>query len=256
MKRWTFTTYGVFCHLLFFATFAYLLGFVGNVLVPKGIDSPPSGPVAEAVTIDLLLIAAFGLQHSIMARPAFKRIWTRVIPRPIERSTYVLASCLVTALLIWQWRAVDLVIWDVRHPVARTMLWGLFASGWLLVPAVSMMIDHFDLLGTRQVWLHLRGREYTHLPFRTPMLYSRIRHPLYLGWGIAFWATPTMTLGHLLFAATMTAYMALAVIFEERDLVDHFGADYEEYRRRVPKILPRLSPSTPAAAPPPVAGHP
>src|SRR5262249_46664358 len=147
VKRWIFYTYGVACHLLFFATFGYLLGFVGNVLVPKSIDSSPPGSVASAVAINLLLIAAFGLQHSIMARPAFKRFWTRIIPEPIERSTYVLASCAVTFLLIWQWRTIDLVVWDVQHPVARPLLWGLFATGWLLVPAVSLMIDHFDLFG-------------------------------------------------------------------------------------------------------------
>ena len=241
MKRWLFYIYGVVCHLLFFATFAYLLGFVGNVLVPKSIDSSPSASVGTAVAIDLVLIAIFALQHSVMARPAFKRVWTRIIPHPIERSTYVLASCIVTIVLIWGWQAVDMVIWDVQHPVARGFLWGLFATGWLLVPAVSLMIDHFDLFGTRQVWLFLRGREYTHLPFRTPMLYNRIRHPLYVGWATAFWATPTMTLGHFLFATTMTAYMALAVRFEERDLVEHFGHRYENYRQRVPMFLPRLN---------------
>jgi protein-S-isoprenylcysteine O-methyltransferase Ste14 len=246
MRR-IFYAYGVACYLLFFATFAYLLGFVGNVLVPKSIDSAPSGSVAAAVAIDLTLIAAFALQHSVMARPAFKRIWTRVVPQPIERSTYVLASCIVTAALIWGWRSVDIVVWDVRHPVARGLLWGLFATGWALIPAVSLMIDHFDLFGTRQVWLYLRGREYTHLPFRTPMLYNRIRHPLYVGWATAFWAAPTMTLGHLLFAAAMTTYMALAVWFEERDLVDHFGPEYEDYRRRVPMFVPRLSRGGPAA---------
>jgi protein-S-isoprenylcysteine O-methyltransferase Ste14 len=240
MKRWLFYVYGVTCHLLFFVVFAYFLGFVGNVVVPKSIDSPPSGSLARAIAIDLLLITVFALQHSIMARPAFKTVWTRIIPQPIERTTYVLASCLVTVLLMWGWQAVDLVIWDVRNPMGRTLLYALFATGWFLVPAVSLMIDHFDLFGTRQVWLYLRGREYTSLPFRTPMLYERIRHPLYVGWATAFWATPTMTLGHLVFAAAMTAYMAVAVLFEERDLVEHFGDQYEEYRRRVPKFFPRL----------------
>ena len=240
MKRWSFYLYGIGCYLLFFAVFAYFFGFVGNVLVPKTIDSSPSGSVASAAAIDLLLIGGFALQHSVMARPGFKRIWTRIVPTPIERSTYVLASCIVTVALMWQWRAIDLVIWDVRNPLARMLLWGLFASGWLLVPVVSLMISHTDLFGLRQVWLHLRGREYTHLPFRTPMLYARIRHPLYVGWATAFWATPTMTLGHLLFAVAMTAYMALAVLFEERDLAAHFGRQYEDYRRRVPKFVPRL----------------
>lgn len=241
MKRWSFYVYGIACYLLFFSVFAYFFGFVGDVLVPKTIDSPPSGPVASAVAIDLLLVAGFALQHSVMARPGFKRIWTRVVPEPIERSTYVLASCLVTIALMWGWRPIDAVIWDVRNPAARMFLWGLFASGWLLVPGVSLMISHTDLFGLRQVWLHLRGREYTHLPFRTPMLYASIRHPLYVGWATAFWATPTMTAGHLLFAVAMTAYMALAVLFEERDLSAHFGGPYDDYRRRVPKFVPRLS---------------
>jgi protein-S-isoprenylcysteine O-methyltransferase Ste14 len=247
MKRWAFLIYGITCHLLFFATFAYLLGFVGNVLVPKTIDSFPSGPIATSLVIDVLLIAAFGLQHSVMARPAFKRVWTRIVPQPIERTTYVLASCFVTVLMIWQWRAIDVVVWDVQSTAARAVLWGIFASGWLLVPAVSLMIDHFDLFGTRQVWLHLRGREYKSLPFRTPMLYSRIRHPLYVGWAIAFWAAPTMTVGHFLFATALTIYMAVAVWFEERDLVEHFGHEYTEYQKRVPMVIPRLSRSTVSA---------
>lgn len=249
MRRWIFYIYGVACYLLFFATSAYFFGFLGNVMVPKSIDSSPSGPFAAALAIDLLLIAAFAAQHSIMARPAFKEIWTRIVPQPIERSTYVLASCIATIALMWGWRAVDAVVWDIRHPVARPILWGLFATGWLLVPAATLMIDHFDLFGMRQVWLYLRGRDYSHPPFRTPLLYSRIRHPLYLGWATAFWATPTMTLGHLLFAAAMSTYMAVAVRFEERDLVAHFGRRYEDYRRRVPMIVPRLSRRDPAASP-------
>lgn len=241
MKRWAFLVYGITCHVLFLGVFVYLLGFVGNVGVPKSIDSSPSGAVGASLAIDLLLIAVFGLQHSIMARPGFKAVWTRIIPQPIERSTYVLASNVVTVLLMWQWRAVDVVVWNVENTVARGLLWGIFGTGWLLVPAVSLMIDHFDLFGTRQVWLHARGREYTNRPFRTPMLYKRIRHPLYVGWAIAFWATPTMTVGHFVFALTLTIYMAVAVYFEERDLVDHFGREYEEYRRRVPMVIPRLA---------------
>jgi protein-S-isoprenylcysteine O-methyltransferase Ste14 len=162
------------------------------------------------------------------------------VPQAIERSTYVYASCAATIFLIWQWRAVDLVVWDVRQPAGRWLLYGLFAAGWLMVPAVTLMIHHFDLFGTRQVWLYLRGREYTSLPFRTPLLYSQIRHPLYVGWAIFFWATPTMTAGHLLLAAGMTGYMLLAVVFEERDLIAHFGRQYEDYRKRVPMFVPSL----------------
>jgi protein-S-isoprenylcysteine O-methyltransferase Ste14 len=249
MKRWAFFIYGVIGHLGFLAVYAWLAAFVGNLLVKRSIDSPATGSVARSLVIDLGLIVLFGLQHSIMARPAFKQVWTRIVPQPIERSTYVFVSNAVTILLMWQWRAVDLVVWDVEHPAGRWLLYGLFATGWLMVPTVSLMINHFDLFGTRQVWLYLRGREYTSLPFRTPMLYSQIRHPLYIGWALAFWATPTMTVGHLLLAAGMTAYMLLAVVFEERDLLAHFGRQYEEYRNRVPMFVPRLRPARPAPQP-------
>jgi methanethiol S-methyltransferase len=241
MKRWFFFLYGVGCHVLFFGTFAYLVGFVGNILVPKTIDTPMAGASGPAIAIDLLLLGLFAAQHSIMARPAFKRIWTRIVPEPIERSTYVLASCLVTFILVWQWRGIDTVVWDVQQPELRALLWGLFAIGWLLVPFVSLLINHFDLFGTRQVWLHLKGREYESLPFREPLFYKRVRHPLYIGWATAFWATPTMTVGHSLFAVVLTVYMGLAAVIEERDLVDHFGHQYEQYRRRVPMFVPKLA---------------
>jgi protein-S-isoprenylcysteine O-methyltransferase Ste14 len=253
MKRMTFFIYGVTAHLCFLATYAWLACFVGNLLVERAIDSHSAGSVALALVLDLGLIVLFGLQHSIMARPGFKQVWTRIVPQPIERSTYVFASCVVTILLIWQWRPVDLIVWDVQHPAGRWLLYGLFTVGWLMVPTVSLMIHHFDLFGTRQVWLYLRGREYTPLPFRTPMLYSQIRHPLYVGWAIAFWATPTMTVGHLLLAAGMTGYMLLAVVFEERDLIAHFGRQYEEYRARVPMFVPGLRPAQRASQPEPEA---
>jgi protein-S-isoprenylcysteine O-methyltransferase Ste14 len=240
MKRTAFFVYGVTAHLCFLATYAWLACFVGNLLVAHSVDSPVTGSLLPALLIDLGLIVVFGLQHSIMARPGFKEVWTKIVPRPIERSTYVFATCVVTVLLIWQWRAVDLVVWDVQNTVGRWLLHGLFAFGWLMVPAVSLMINHFDLFGTRQVWLYLRGREYTSLPFRTPMLYAHMRHPLYVGWAIAFWATPTMTVGHLLLAAGMTGYMLVALVFEERDLIAHFGRQYEEYRDRVPMFVPRV----------------
>jgi protein-S-isoprenylcysteine O-methyltransferase Ste14 len=238
MKRWLFFAYGVACYAAFGATYAYLCGFTGNLLVPKSIDRPAATPTATAAAIDVLLLAAFGLQHSIMARPAFKRRWTRIVPQPIERATYVLASCLALGILVWLWRPINIVLWDVEQPVGRAVLWALFAAGWLMVPIVSLMISHFDLFGLRQVWLHLRGRDVTPLAFRTPYLYAHIRHPLYVGWALAFWATPTMTLGHLLYAGVLTAYMALAALVEERDLIAHFGPQYEEYRRRVPRYVP------------------
>jgi protein-S-isoprenylcysteine O-methyltransferase Ste14 len=241
MKRWLFFLYGVACHVLFLGTFAYMVGFVGNLLVPKSIDSGGTTATAGAIAVNLLLLGLFAMQHTVMARPAFKRVWTQIVPQPIERSTYVLLSCVVLFVLMWQWRAINTVVWDVDQPVFHAALWSLFGVGWLLVPAASLLIDHFDLFGTRQVWLHLRGRAYAALPFRTPLLYKSVRHPLYIGWAIAFWVTPTMTVGHLLFAGVLTVYMGLAALVEERDLVNHFGPKYEQYRRRVPMFVPRLA---------------
>jgi protein-S-isoprenylcysteine O-methyltransferase Ste14 len=246
MRRWLFFAYGVACHLLFLGTFVYMAGFVGNFLVSKSIDSTHSGPIGKSILIDVLLLALFAAQHSVMARPAFKRVWTRIIPQPIERSTYVLVSCLVTFLMLWQWRGIDLVVWNAHHPMLRGLLWSLFASGWLLVTLATFLINHFDLFGTRQVWLYLRGKDYRALPFQVPSLYKHMRHPLYVGWAIAFWATPTMTAGHLLFASLLTGYMGLATVFEERDLITYFGDQYESYRRQVPRFVPRWK--TPKAA--------
>jgi len=240
MKRWAALAYGVACHLLFLAVYAYFCAFTGNLFVSKSIDSATSSALGPALAINLALLLAFGWSHSIMARPAFKRVWTRIVPAPIERSTYVLVSCLMLALLMWQWRAMPAVIWDVQNSLGRGILWALFAVGWLLVPVVSLMIDHFDLFGTRQVWLYFQGREYEPLAFRTPLLYAHVRHPLYIGWGLAFWATPTMTAGHLLFAVVLTLYMGLATLVEERDLIAHFGEQYLHYRQHVPRFFPRL----------------
>jgi protein-S-isoprenylcysteine O-methyltransferase Ste14 len=241
MKRMSFFLYGVGAHLAFLAVYAYLAGFVGNFLVPKSIDSGERGAIAWALVADLGLIALFGLQHSIMARPWWKAIWTRIVPAPIERSTYVWISNVLVVLLVWLWQPIGVTVWDVQQPIGRAALTSLFAIGWLLVPLASLMIDHFDLFGTRQVWLHLRGREYAPPAFRTPLLYGKVRHPLYVGWMIAFWATPTMTLGHLIFAAALTCYMLIAVRFEERDLSTIYGREYADYQRRVPGFLPRLA---------------
>ncbi len=240
MKRWLFFAYGVGCHMLFLGTYAWMVGFVGNLGVPKSIDSSTGDSPAVATTINLALLALFAVQHSVMARPGFKQVWTRFVPQPIERSTYVLASCLVTILVMWQWRGMSAVVWDVQGPVARSAMWALFAAGWLAVPAVTLLLNHFDLFGTRQVWLFLRGRPSSPLPFRVPMVYKRVRHPLYLGWMAAFWFTPTMTVGHLLFASVLTGYMLAAALIEERDLVAHFGRTYREYQSRVPMFVPRL----------------
>jgi protein-S-isoprenylcysteine O-methyltransferase Ste14 len=215
------------------------LGF--DYLVPITINTTREGSVTSAVVVNLLLLTLFAGQHSIMARPAFKRVWTKLIPKPIERSTYVLVSCLVTILLMWQWRGIDTVVWEIQAPALRTAMWALFAIGWLMVPTVSLMIDHFDLFGTRQVWLYFTGRENKPLDFRTPLAYGVVRHPLYVAWGAAFWFIPTMTVGHLLFAGVMTVYMGLAAIIEERDLVAHFGDEYKDYRRNVPMFIPSLS---------------
>jgi protein-S-isoprenylcysteine O-methyltransferase Ste14 len=241
MKRWLFLAYGIAGHATFLATYAYMAGFVGNVFVPKSIDAPAGVDTAKAVAINLLLVAMFAVQHSVMARPAFKRLWTRFVPQPIERATYVWVANAATILLMWQWQPIDAVVWEAKQPVVRGMLWSLFAAGWLAVPLVSLMINHFDLFGTRQVWLFWRNKPYTDLPFRTPAAYAHVRHPLYLGWGLLFWAIPTMTVGHLLFAASLTAYMMLAAIVEERDLIVHFGQLYEDYRLRVPMFVPKLS---------------
>ena len=239
MKRWAYFAYGVAGHLVFLAAYVWFAGFVGNWFVPWSIDSPASVSMPAAWAINLTLIAAFGLQHSLMARPAFKAWWTRLVPPPIERSTYVWFSNALLIALMAFWQGIDVVIWNVEQPLGRAILWVLFAAGWLMVPAATFMINHFDLFGTRQVWLHLQGRPYEPLPFRTPLLYDKVRHPLYLGWALAFWATPTMTLGHLVFAGAMTLYMVIAVRFEERDLVEYFGEAYRAYQRRVPKFVPR-----------------
>jgi protein-S-isoprenylcysteine O-methyltransferase Ste14 len=246
MKRWMFFAYGLVCYLMFFAVYAYFCGFTGNLLVPKSIDAPAQPTATASLAVNLALLLAFGWSHSVMARPAFKRYWTRLVPQPIERSTYVLVSSLMLALLMWQWRPMAAVVWNIESDAGRALMWAMFAAGWLMVPAVSLMINHFDLFGMRQVWLYFLGRPYEPLPFRTPMLYSRVRHPLYIGWAMAFWASPTMSAGHLLFASVLTAYMGLAALVEERDLIAHFGDQYLQYRRDVPRFVPRLRAAAPA----------
>ena len=252
MQRRMFFVFGVACHALFFVVFAYMAGFVGNFLVPKTIDSPlRDGSVVISVLIDLGLLAAFCVPHSIMARPGFKRWWTTLVPSAIERSVYVLVSNVLMILLLVLWRPIGPVIYDLKSPIARSAIWGLFATGWLLVPVASLMISHFDLFGSRQVWLHLQQKAYTYLPFHTPMLYKIIRHPLYLGWMISFWATPTLSAGHVMFATFMTLYMLAAIPIEERDLIAAYGEKYQQYRRRVPALIPGLKrredPATDAA---------
>ncbi len=238
MKRHLFLAYGLVCYTLFLAAYVYLAGFVGNFLVPKSMDGPAQGSFVAALLINLSLVAAFSVSHSVMARPWFKRWWTQFVPKPIERSTYVLVSTLFLALLMWQWRPMGGIIWDVQSPTGRAILYGLFALGWLGVPLVSLLINHFDLFGLRQVWLHAKQKDYTHLPFRVPGVYRIVRHPLYVAWILFFWATPTMTVAHLVFAAGLTAYILIAIPFEERDLVAHHGEQYKRYRKQVPALIP------------------
>jgi protein-S-isoprenylcysteine O-methyltransferase Ste14 len=239
MSRVAVFVYGLVAYAVFFGTFLYAAGFVGNILVPKSLDSAPSAPLGTALLVNLALLGVFAVQHSVMARPAFKRLLTRVIPRAAERSTYVLASSLALILLFWGWSPLGGVVWDIQHPAGRMVMYTLFAFGWLLVLVTTFLINHFDLFGLRQVWLHLRGREYTALPFVTPGPYRLVRHPLYVGWLFAFWATPTMTAAHLLFAVATTAYILIAIQLEERDLVDAHP-EYAAYRTRVPMLVPSV----------------
>jgi protein-S-isoprenylcysteine O-methyltransferase Ste14 len=239
MKRILVFGYGVIAYAISFLTTLYAVGFVGNLVVPKSMDSAPQMPFWWALILDTALLGVFAHQHSVMARPAFKAWWTRIVPEPMERSTYVLFTSLALILLFWQWQPIGAVVWDVQDPIARGILYGLFASGWLLVLVTTFLINHFDLFGLRQVWLYLRDKPYTSLRFVTPGPYRMVRHPLYVGWLFAFWATPTMTATHLVFAIGTTAYILIAIQFEERDLIQAHGGDYAAYRKRVPMLLPR-----------------
>lgn len=244
MRRLLSLSFALACHGLFLGVYAWMAAFVGNFsfgFLPT-LDGPATMDLAPAIAIDVALALLFALQHSVMARPRFKQWWTRIVPAQLERSFYVLASCLAVAALMLFWQPVGGVVWDVQSPIGRTFLTILFALGWFLVPAVTFLLNHFDLLGTRQAWLYFRGKQYTSLAFRTPGPYRFVRHPLYVGWLIAFWATPTMTVTHLLFAGLMTAYILAAIPIEERDLIAHHGETYASYRRRVGMLIPRLRP--------------
>lgn len=237
-KRIAFFAYGTFSYLIFLGTFLYALGFVGNFGVPRTLDGVAVGPLWLALAINAGLLTLFAVQHSVMARRWFKDWWTRVVPGPLERSTYVLFSSLALIFLFWQWRPMGGVVWSVESHMGRLVLWSLFAFGWGLVLVSTFLINHFDLFGLRQVWLYLLGRPYAALQFGTPGPYRLVRHPLYVGWLFAFWATPTMTLAHLLFSVATTAYILLAIRFEERDLSREHGEAYEAYRRAVPMLIP------------------
>lgn len=241
-KRIAFLVYGVLCYASFVAVLVYAIGFLANVGVPKSIDTAQTGSAASAIMINALLLLVFALQHTVMARPTFKRWWTRIVPKPVERSTYVLLTNAALALLFWQWHTIDTPLWHFTGGLA-VVLWALFATGIALVFVSTVLLNHFDLFGLRQVWLYFRGRKYNHLPFKTPALYKYIRHPLYVGWFMTFWCTPHMTVGHLLFATLSTLYILVAIWFEERNLVESLGKAYAQYKQRVPRFIPRLQPA-------------
>jgi protein-S-isoprenylcysteine O-methyltransferase Ste14 len=227
--------YGAIAYVIFFVTFLYAIGFVGNVVVPKSIDSGREGVFWPSLIIDAILLGLFAIQHSVMARPGFKKAWTKLVPTVVERSTYVLLASLLLALVFWQWRPLLEVIWNVRNATISLILQVIFFAGWAIVLVSTFLINHFDLFGLRQVYLQ---QKYTYLGFRKPGFYKFVRHPIMLGFIIAFWATPKMTLGHLVFAIATTAYILIAIQLEERDMVSIHGETYEEYRREVSMLLP------------------
>jgi protein-S-isoprenylcysteine O-methyltransferase Ste14 len=241
LSRFLVLVYGVFAYAIFFATFLGAVGFVGDFLVPKTIDGTPTGSALNAILVDVALLGVFALQHSVMARPAFKRALTRFIPEAAERSTYVLMSSLALIVLFLGWQPVGGVVWQVESAVGRGLLWSGFGFGWLTVLVTTFLINHFDLFGLRQVWKFFRGVPYAGLKFVTPGPYKLVRHPLYVGWLFAFWCAPTMTAAHLLFAVVTTAYILVAIQLEERDLINYHGREYAEYRRRTPMLVPRLT---------------
>jgi protein-S-isoprenylcysteine O-methyltransferase Ste14 len=230
--------YGIAVYLLFLGTFVYAIAFVGNLPVPKAIDTGATGSLPAAVTIDMLLLGLFAVQHSVMARPAFKRVWTKFVPNAIERTTYVLFASAALLLLYWQWRPITEVVWTATHPAAILVLQAIFWIGWGIVLISTFLINHFELFGLHQVYARLRGKPLPPPAFKAPSLYRWVRHPIYLGFLLAFWATPTMTLGHLLFSVATTGYILIGIWFEERDLIVLFGDQYRRYREQVSMLVP------------------
>jgi protein-S-isoprenylcysteine O-methyltransferase Ste14 len=240
MVRFATLAYGGMVYLFFFVTFCYAMGFTANFIVPKSIDSGAVVPLAEALIVNTLLLGLFAVQHSVMARPAFKAAWTKIVPKPVERSTFVLFATVILALLMWQWRPMPAPVWNVESPLWSAVLWALCAAGFGLVLLSTFLINHFELFGLTQVWRRFSGATAKDTPFVTPLVYKHIRHPLYLGFIIAFWATPQMSMGHLLFAVMTTGYIFVGIFFEERDLIAHFGERYRKYQQDVGMIIPKL----------------
>jgi protein-S-isoprenylcysteine O-methyltransferase Ste14 len=238
MKRILALVYGAAVYAAFFGTFVYAIGFIGSLLVHRNIDNGPVVGTTEAIIVDLVLLSLFAIQHSVMARMGFKRIWTKMIAWPIERSTYVLASTAVLALLMWQWRPIPTIIWRVQNPTGVLTLKALYLLGWAGLLLSTFLINHFDLFGLHQVYRYFRGEAIKPIPFKTPSLYRMVRHPIYLCFLVSFWSASTMTAGHLLFSVMTTGYILVGIQFEERDLVHHYGEQYRAYKRMVPMIVP------------------
>jgi protein-S-isoprenylcysteine O-methyltransferase Ste14 len=238
MSRLLAFLYGIASYVVFFATFLYAIGFVEGLIVPKTIDTGPVAPMTQALIVNLLLMSLFAVQHSVMARKQFKRWWTRLIPPSVERATYVLFASLALALLLWQWQPMPTVVWQIANPQIAVAVMVLSFIGWVIVLTSTFLINHFELFGLHQVANNLTGRSMPTPRFRTPLYYQFVRHPIYLGFVVAFWAAPTMTAGHLLFAAVTTAYIVVGIKLEERDLIDLFGDQYRSYKDRVSMLVP------------------
>ncbi|MEM9923185.1 MAG: methanethiol S-methyltransferase [Cyanobacteria bacterium P01_D01_bin.50] len=240
LQRILFFIYGLVCYCIFFATFSYAMGFAGNFLVPKSMDTGGTASFVKALIIDALLLGVFAIQHSGMARKGFKEAWTKVIPKPIERSTYVLCTSLALILLFWQWQPLGTTLWDLSGTIAEPILWCLCGLGWLIVLLSTFMINHFELFGLQQVFLNFVGKEPEKLNFKVVGLYNYVRHPIYLGFIIAFWSTPVMTLTHLFFSCGILAYILVGIFLEEKDLIADYGNQYREYKKAVSMLIPKL----------------